>query len=424
MARTGNKWLLFLRFLMCVVLFEFLIVKNCTADWHPTAGVELEQSYDSNIYLRPSHETSDFETDLALSLGLTDEGMHRRFDAHYVFTSVTFKNHSDNNYIGHSGELRWNQQLSRAISWFLSERYYRTQEPIEQDPTITAVRQNRNEYSRNTAETGFSCEFRRLNSLTISYMDSRLQNKDPLIEDDQEYGPRVSLDYWFNEHHGITLGYSWERTEYERVAPRRIESVTTGYQWRSSPHLRIHLDYGLDMFSSEDPDEEDYNVHRLSAGFDQYVGPVWSLAGDVGIYYYDPYKGSQNTGASYTASVSRSFQHATVTLAGNGGVRYEYTDAEDRGLVKYRGITLSGSYSLSPKSRIHWTTSYLYEKSEGGEGYRYETWNTVLGPTYQILPWLSGSAEMSHRERTSSDPESEYRENFFILRLTALHQWF
>ena len=424
MALAGNGWILFSSLLMCSILFEFLTIGNCKADWHLTAGTDLEQSYDSNIYLRPNHETSDFETDLALDLGLNNESIHKSVEAHYTFTSVTFKNHPNNNYIGHSGEFRLDQRLSRTISWFLSEHYYKSQEPIEQNPTITAVRQGRNEYSRNTAEAGFSIAFGRLNSLAVSYMDARLQNKDPRIEDDQEYGPQASLDYWFNEHQGITLGYSWERTEYERVAPRRIESVTAGYQWRPSPHRRVHLDYTLDMFSSEDPDEMDYNVHSLSVGFDQYVGPVWSVAGDIGAYYHDPYKGNSDNGISYTASISRHFQHATITLTGNGGVRYEYTDAEDRGLLKYRGVTLSGSHALSQRSGFHWSTSYLYEKSEGGEGYRYETWDLLLGPTYQILPWLSGSAEVSHRERTSSDPESEYREDLFILRLTALHQWF
>ena len=274
----------FLGWAFILVVVAVLFSATSWAEWRFLPSLALEESYDSNIGLDPDHETSDFITRLSPELRLEDVSATRTFAASYTMSLNNYRRHSENNYIGHTGELSWDQELSRNLSWHLINTYYRSEEPLEEDPEYTGVRRTRNEYSRNTVDTGFTYQFGAEDRVTVSYLDNRLQNTDPEIEDDVEYGPALELEYWLTRSHGLVLGYSWSRLDYKDDDPSdETNEFNLGYQWRWSQHTMLHLDYGLVLFSSKAPAEEegdDYNVQSISAGFDHDFGPgdSWSFS--------------------------------------------------------------------------------------------------------------------------------------------------
>ena len=430
-----------------IILISMSFAAASFAEWHILPAIELEESHDSNIYLSPDNEVSDFITQLSPELNAEEVSATRTFSAHYILRIVKFKRHTDDNYVGHSGDLSWDQQLTQNLSWHIREGFDQSEEPLEENPEITAVRRTRNKYSRNTVDTGFTYQFGEEDRVTASYLDSRLWNKDPTIEDDVEYGPSLELEYWLGHRHGFTLGYSWSQIEYKVDPPlkaeqsNKTEDLRFGYQWRWSPHTTLHLDYGLELFSSQDPAEEDYDVHSVMVGFDHDLGPLWTMSSSLGFFYMKPENSSSNNGDEYSFTLSRRFATGSISINGDGGYRLEYTDAENRGFTKYKGVSLSATHSMSPRTEIYTTISYLREEYSGREGgsNRDNTWDISLGTSYQILSWLSAVVELTQRERSSSGGNGgyrsggygryrsgsydEYRDSLVLFRLRGTYEW-
>ena len=419
-----------------LVVVAVLFAATSWAEWRFLPALELEESYDSNIYLSSDNETSDFITRLSPELRLEEVSATRTFAASYTMNLYNFNSHDENNYIGHGAELSWDQRLSRNLSWHIMDTYYRSEEPLEEDPEYTGVRRTRNEYSRNTVDTGFTYQFGAEDRVTVSYLDNRLQNTDPDIEDDVEYGPGLELEYWLTRSHGLLLGYSWSRIDYEDKEPsNEANEIGLGYQWRQSPHTTLHLDYGLVLFSSKAPaeEEDDYNVQSIAAGFDHDFGPSYSLSAFLGCFFYNPKESGSDTGPVYGLDLVRSFSRGSVTLSGEGGYRLDYSGAEAEGFTEYRGVSLSSTYSMSPRTELYASTSYMYEKAEEermqdetgdvSAGMRDETWEVSVGTSYEILYWLTGAFELTQRERSSSEDDDEYRDSLILLRLRGTYEW-
>ncbi len=418
---------------LILVVVAVLFAATSWAEWRFLPALELEESYDSNIDLDSDNETSDFITRLSPELRLEEVSATRTFAASYTMNLYNFNSHDENNYIGHGAELSWDQRLSRNLSWHIMDTYYRSEEPLEEDPEYTGVRRTRNEYSRNTVDTGFTYQFGAEDRVTVSYLDNRLQNTDPEIEDDVEYGPGLELEYWLTRSHGLILGYSWSRIDYEDEEPsNEANEIGLGYQWRWSPHTTLHLDYGLVLFSSkgdtQDPDyrddyNDDYNVQSIAAGFDHDFGPSYSLSAFLGCFFYNPKESGSDKGAVYGLDLVRSFSRGSVTLSGEGGYRLDYSGAEAEGFTEYRGVSLSPTYSISPRIELYASTSYMYEKAEEEERTRDETWEASVGTSYEILYWLTGAFELTQRERSSSEDDDEYRDSLILLRLRGTYEW-
>ncbi len=416
----------FLGWAFILVVVAVLFAATSWAEWRFLPALELEESYDSNIYLSSDNETSDFITRLSPELRLEEVSATRTFAASYTMNLYNFNSHDENNYIGHGAELSWDQRLSRNLSWHIMDTYYRSEEPLEEDPEYTGVRETRNEYSRNIVDTGFTYRFGEEDRVTISYLDNRVQNRDPDIEDDVEYGPGLELEYWLTRSHGLLLGYSWSRIDYEDEEPsNEVNEIGLGYQWRRSSHTTLHLDYGLVLFSSKAPaeEEDDYNVQSVAAGFDHDFGPSWALSGFLGCFFFNPKESGSDEGPVYGLDLIHSFSRGSVTLSGEGGYRLDYSGAEAEGFTEYRGVSLSPTYSISPRIELYASTSYMYEKAEEEERTRDETWEVSAGTSYEIFYWLTGAFELTQRERSSSEDDDEYRDSLILLRLRGTYEW-
>ena len=422
LKRRGGGYIMMRRYthsILMVLCIIALWAGQCHGDLVVTSSLSVDEHYDTNIYLSSDHETSDFITDLALSLGMADEGPTRTLSSHYTVSMVNFHRHSSGNYVGHSFDLGLDQRLSRTFGFHVTDVFYMSEEPLEEDPEITAVRRTRNRYYRNTAEAGFYYQFGEEDVLDMSYRDMRLRNEGEDVEDSDEYGPSVSLTYWITHRHGIVLSYSLLRTEYEYTPPHNTSTWGAGYRFRWSAHTTLTADYSFEIFQDQESAPTDYKVHDLSVGFEHSLGPEWSVGGTIGYYLRDPEVGSDDTGYSYTLSLSKAFRRGTVGITGSGGYREEYTDAERRGFTEYKAVALTGSYALSERIELHSGITYDYEEAEETD----EMWSASLGASYLIRPWLTCSVDLTHRERTSSVEEDEYRDSIIYFRLTAVHEW-
>lgn len=396
------------------------------AEMRYQVGAEIAERYLSNIYLSPDNEKSDFITTPSLMGEIADETATRTLSARYLIGYNKFARYDENDYVSHLGELAWDQDLTERISWHITDRGYRSEEPAEEDPEITTTRDTRSPYIRNALETGLSYQFGPEDRLTLSFADMRLWNDDPEEEDIISYGPRAVFDYWFTHRHGVTVTGSRDYTEYDDTPSNRMNSLGLMYHLRRSPHTTWHLGYDWEDFSSRDPEEMDYVVNDWTVGIDHAWSPAWGMGLSVGYYREEPEVGSSNDGYSYTFSLSRAFVRGSFTIAGDGGHRAEFTEPvrkgeEQPGFTEYQGVSASFLYEPVRRVTCHAEAAYEHEKSTGGDSVTDDTWMAGSGLAYLFRPWLAGGVDLMYESRTSSDPDDEYDTFTALVSLTAFY---
>jgi len=410
-----------MRTLVLFSFFLFACVPFVSAELRYVSGIELVNSYDSNIYLSPDNEKEDYRNILNINLGAISETSVQNFNASYHLNFNKFWRYRTNDYIGHAFDINFLRHISRKLSFNFSDTYYLSEEPLEQDPEITALRRQRNRYARNRAEIGIDYKLGRESYLSLSYLDSRLQNRASDVEDSVEYGPIITLKYWINTKHGVELGYSWNRIEYEETAPLKRDTLITAYNYRFSPHTLGFINYNLEFFHAYD--ERDYNNHTITVGMEHAFSPRWSVGGSVGEFFWDPEYGDSKSGFVYELHVTRNFANSTITASGSGGSREEYTDAESRGFTKYNSLTLVLLHNLTARTKLTLQGSYHHDKTLNRQFQRDDIWNFGGGISYRLFRWLTCSFDVEQRERNSSDPDKEYSDFIAMISFKGNYEW-
>ena len=97
------------------------------------------------------------------------------------------------------------------------------------------------------------------------------------------------------------------------------------------------------------------------------------------------------------------------------------TQREYQSLVSGSDTTrgLQASWSLRPAAHTTFTLSSGFSQNEisGPPSREDELWNLSLVATHQFQPKVSGSVEVRHQERTSTDATGGYDENSVAARL-------
>ncbi len=406
-------------FLICFLITVFSSSAYAILRYDTT--IDLVTAYDNNIYLSSENEKEDYRNIIILGVGANDETSLQELSARYSLSLNKFWRNEVNDYAGHNLEFDFERKLTRHISVRFADTYYLSEEPLEEDPEITALRRERNRYARNRAEAGLSYQFGHDDFLRINYLDSRLQNQATDVEDSVEYGPIIEMTYWFNVHHGIDLGYSWNRIEYEESDPLKRDLITAGYSYRYRPNTTLTVNYSLEFFHAYD--ELDYNNHIVMLGVEHSLSPQWTIGGALGQFFWDPEAGDSENGLVYEAHIRRYFESTSLSLAGTGGSREEYTDAESRGFTKYRSLNLSMDHEVSSRTSINLNVNYHHEKTLSREFLRDDIWSYSGNISYRLYRWLTCSFELSQRERNSSDPLREYRDFTALIRLQGVYEW-
>ncbi len=409
-----------MRTITIFLLLMFIHVSIVFAELRYNGGIALVSSYDNNIYLSSDHEKEDYRNILNVDLAAISETAIQNFNANYSLNFNKFWRYQDNDYIGHTFGIDFERNITRHLLFTFSDSYYLSEEPLEQDPEITALRRQRNRYVRNRADVGLSYQFGRENLLTMSYLDSRLQNRSSDVEDSVEYGPIINLNYWINMHHGVELGYSWNRIEYEEEPPIKRDTIITAYNYRLNPHTLASIHYSLEFFHAYD--EIDYNNHIVTVGLEHSFSHRWSLSGSVGEFFWDPERGDSENGFVYELRLRRNFERSSVTASGSGGSREELTDAESRGFIKYNTLALTLSHDLTARTTLALEGSYHHEKTVSREFQRDDIWTFRGGISHRLLHWLQCSFDLEQRERNSSNPDREYRNFMAMIRFQGNYE--
>jgi hypothetical protein len=395
-----------------------------------TPKISVKGEYDDNIFLYKNNKKGDFITTVSPGLLLFMDSGRNGLELEYTFGWVRYHDLSENDYVRHSGRLKFWQRLTRHLTFNLSDSYIKSNDLFDEDlsPDLRPqrIRHTTTPYQRNDFDTSLDYRFGPKSRLSLGYRHGYLDNEDPYLEDVVEHSPYASVTYWVNNKDGFEFGYKYRRFDYslgdvwgDRYGSRvdlDAHDVDVAYMHRFGRRLTIHARYGFANRNFKGIPVS-YHVHDGGVGFEYGFSPSMSLAMDVG--YFSPTGIDINPGVDYSGRFEKRFRRGRAFVSARSGWDEGFMDVEPRAFTRYWGGDAGVEYS--PVQDLQAYAGVDYRKNDYALEEQ-EDDNTVggrCGVRYRFLRWFSADLGYAHRRRISDDPNNEYGDNRFTLTITA-----
>ena len=387
-----------------------------------TPSISVSQTYDDNINLTHTNEQSDYITAVTPSLALNVLTQNTRLGMSYAPSFVWYKDFSENDTTRHLGTVSWDQQLTRNLSSNLANTYLRSEDPLEDETDLRALRTTRNKYWVNTGRAGFGYVFGPDSRLGVGYGRQDRENDDPVLDDSKVQTPFADLTHWFNVRHGIALDYTYTDAEFTREdgSPSRDDFKGHGagvrYMHRFNPRTSAYVAYG---FTTRDFDglEEDYDVHNGSVGLDHAFSPEYSVSAGAGYFVRVNDISDNQDGPTFNLALTRAFARGTFTVGGDGGWAEDYIDRDRTGFTKYYGGFARVTYQVLEQVGIYAGASYRQDKDDLDVQSKFFRGN--CGVRWSFMRWFALSLDYTYADRNSDIDTDSYNNNRVMLVLSA-----
>lgn len=393
-----------------------------------TPGLSISETYDDNIYLDYTNETSDFITAISPSISFNILSQTSQLGLQYIPTFVWYDKEDQNDTIRHSGRITFEQDISEYLTFNLSNNYIKSEEPFEETEGIEGVRDSRQTYWRNTSEASLQYIFGSENTLSTGYRHTLSENEALTLDDSATQNPFAAVNYWFDTRNSIELNYEHIETTFTRDDDSLPSDNYQGYTasstcgHRFTLHTTGSIGYG---FTSRrfDGDTENYDVHEGSIGFEHAFSQDLSLAVEGGYFLQENEQSSNETGYTYNVSLINQFENGSLTLGGSGGWSDSYLDVDRRGFTHYWSANMHTEYQLWESFNVYAGGSYRHNRDSGNR--EWENWEGNGGLIWAFSHWSSLSLDYFYRETNDDVDTEDYVDNRVMLTISAnrLFRW-
>lgn len=411
-------------FLMLIVTTSLLFPSFVFAQYRfeLTPSITAGETYDSNIYLDPDHEKSDYITTVSPGLRLDLVGQHTNLALEYIPTLVMYASNTHYNTVDHLGTITLGHDLSQTLHFDLTDTYLKSEAPIEHIDTIVDVRHTRRSYQRNSGSASVRYTFGPEDTLTVGYRNSLLLNDDETLNDGRIQTPFVASTVWFNVRNGLEFSYDYTDAAFWRKDHGIAEDNYTGhtpgvrYIYRLSPHTRCFVGYTLTTRDFKGA-TEDYQVHQGIVGYEQAVSSDFSYTLGLGYFKQDIEHASGGEGPVYNASIVKRFYRGSITVGGAGGWHEAYLEANRTGFSKFRSVDASLDYQLLEPLTGYATGYYSHDKADTGRVW--ETYLTTCGLRWRFYRWYTVGLQYRYSKRRDHVYLDNFTDNRVMLTFSA-----
>jgi predicted porin len=413
---------------LLILLFGFSPTAFAKYHFDFTPTISVSEAYDDNIYLSSTNEKSDYITTVTPGFNLNVVSEKSHLELSYAPSFVWYDKEDQNDTVRHSATLNFGQDLTQHLKFDLTDRYIKSEDPLEDTEDIEGIRNTRNTYQRNTALISLRYLFGPENSLTVDYRHSTLENKDKALDDGITQVPSAKMIYWFNVKNGIELNYGFTKADFWRddnsIAGDDYDGNSAGikYIYRFTPHTKGSIGYDFEN-RNFDGVSEDYDVHTGSVGFDHAFSKDMSLTVGGGYFIQKNDWSDDEDGYTYNASFIKRFERGSITIGGAGGWDENYLDAERRGFTRYWSVNANFDYQILEALSSYVRSSYRAEKDPDSD--KRKTWRGNCGIKWKFLRWFSLSLDYSYADRDDDNNIDDYTDNrvMLIMNASKLYRW-
>lgn len=407
-----------------LVLFLFWAEAIVFADWQYklVPSLSIVETYDDNIYLSSTDETSDWTTVIVPAISFDARCPTKGVTLSYNTPFVFYKRRTEHNTIRQGANLSAFHQVGPYTRIDFRDTFYRTEEPREMDEAIYATRRTRNPYYRNTGDIKISHQFGPTDSFFVGYNDSHLENKDPEIEDTRIQTPSAGVSYWFDVKNRMDFSVQYSVSDYERSPDFKQNSDSLRFMHLLGQDSSISVDYTYsDM--NYDPGRTDYVVHDSKILYSTSLWRYFTLSAGIGYYIYNPERGDSSDRITYHLDFGREqgieFERGSFSIGLQSGYRQEVADAENLGFVTFWSANGTIRYFLLSNLTASGGLSYREDRFTQQADRLDTVLSATAGLAYSYRQWLTLSLSGQHTENDSSVDINDYDDNQIILRISA-----
>jgi hypothetical protein len=433
-----------------VVSFSvFFFVHSAFAiQWTFQPRVSGTQEYTSNVFLSNDNEKDDYIT--TVSAGFTAEALGKTgelkvsYDPAYRF----YQDFDENDGWRHDAKLRGFSNLSKRTRFDFSNKFLRTQDPLDEEGILilrgknveqegdTTIRQGRRTFYRNRANAKLTYQFGRDDSVYAGFLYSLLRNNDSQEEDNDRYQPSAGLDYWFGPKFGIQSNATFTRGEFDRDKDFRGEGTDdfnnyagmVRFLFRTKTRLTVFTQYNhvYREYDGDVDDSNDYMVYAPSAGITYVVEEGLNLRLGGGYFYQEVDGDDDEQGFFSNSQIDKTWRYRRgyINLTGLTGIQQSNFGSQNVGLERYAGIQGGARYDFLRNLSGDVNGRYRYSDRIGDADRTDDTGNNVHrfnvggGLSWLPLKWMSIRLGYSFRKVNSEENSDEYEEHRGSLRVT------
>jgi hypothetical protein len=385
-------------------------------------SISVSETYDDNINLTNTNKESDYITTATPSLTLNVLTQDTNLGMTYAPSFVWYRDFSQNDTTRHLGRVNWDQQLSRQLSFNLTDTYLRSEDPLEDETDLRALRTTRNKYWVNTGRAGLGYVFGAESRLDVGYGREDRKNDDVTFDNSKVQTPFAELTHWFNVRHGIALNYNYTDAKFTRDDGVPARDDFTGhaagarYLHRFSQRTTAYLAYGYTTRDFEGL-EEDYDLHDGSVGLDHAFSPEYSISARAGYFIRVNDISDNQYGPTFNLALTRTFARGSVTIGGDGGWQVDYIDRDRTGFTEYYGGFARATYQVLERVGLYAGATYRQDKDDLDIKSRFFRGN--FGVRWSFMRWFALSLDYAYADRNSDIETDSYTNNRVMLVLTA-----
>ena len=408
--------------LFIISIFLFCGSAFSQTKYEITPGIYASETYDDNINLVDTNETSDYITTVTPSIIVDILSEKTSLDFTYAPTFVWYAHEDQYNTTRHLATLDFQQDVLQHFRFDLNDSYLNSEDPIADVEDLSRVRTTRNKYWRNNFITSFNYLFGPENLLNVGYQNNYVQNNDPTLNDSTIQTPFLTFNYWFNVKNGLEFTYAYTKADFSLegagVPQDDFEGQVPGirYIYRFSPHTSGFIGYTFTVRNFEGP-TEDYRVNNFSLGFEHAFSQEVSLSLGGGYYMQNNENSPNVDGYLYNASLVKNIERGNFFIGGNGGWDEDFLQANVRSFLKYYGANGGFQYQLLSNLNSYANGSYRRERDQADQ--TREIWSANLGLGWSFLQWLTLSLDYVYADRNDENPSLSYKDNRVTLKLAA-----
>jgi len=413
-----------------IVLLFFLPLQTSFAQTHIELMPSLAVSggYDDNINLDAENERSSYITMVSPSVNFSLLSQNTSISLIYSPSYVSYSDDDEDSILRHLGTLTVGHDLAEHLRFDLTDTVLRSDDPQEETEGVEGTRNTRESYVRNSLNTSLSYTFSQQSVFSPGYRHSLLENSADDVDDGRIHEPFANLNYVFDVHNSIDIDYVFTKAHFWRdddtLAGDDYYGHSGGlrYIYTFTPYTTVNLGYRLTTRNFEG-DDEDYNIHDISTGFDHAFSSDFNVSASVGVFKQKNEMSDDETGYTYSALLIKAFERGSFSIGGDGGWDENYLEADRRGFTKYWSVRTTLSYQILETLSCH--AGGFYRANEEESNRNWERIQGDCGLTWTFLRWFLLSLRYSYAERIDDVSADEYNDNRVTLTLTGsrLYRW-
>lgn len=384
-----------------------------------SGGGTVRQEYDSNIYRSNIDRVSEWTTAFSPTMSIVAKGQQHALSFRYA-PSAIYSHRTDEERWDHLLAASLHKQFSERLSFYVRDTFVRAEDPYTDDEAgiELADSRGRNRYRTNNVSVGFGYDYAKESFIRLSYMNMVLDNEDRTIDDYDKHIPGASIAHRFGQHWQVQADYSFTKGNFEQEddLENHAGDVYISYHPSSASKIFTHGGYTANRYEGL---QEDYDLHRVSLGYENQVSATFDVLLQGGAVYLIRDVQEDKDTFYYLMTINRKLQHGAMSLAGEGGIDENQFDSTSEGAVsRYWQLQADFHYYLDQNLFTSFKWSFREDKYwERIPEEKEEELQAQASLSYTFGQWYTASVRYVFSRKEADREVRSYDDNRVFLEL-------